>query len=348
MTTTDDDDGYPESWHAREANDGAAVETDNLSAALSALADGHYLYPSFGWAPPPGVKAKQPMLPKDAVITGDRWPGHDPAKGGFHQACRDEPTIRGWWERWPDALPAVVVVPGLVMLDFDDDDIDGYALQGSARAKLAAARPDLARLVEQSIDDGACHIWSPGGEHLWFRLAGAADVRMSNTSNCKAAPAGELRRYVDVKGGGTGYGFAPDSVNLPPRSDRPWNRYELRAGDFGDLTPLPPGLDAALRAWTERDEFPPQRPKARRHVKPASAEAAEPVFDTYRWRSDSRHDAFASYAAGLARRGHSGDEIERRLHAANAGLSDPIPLGRAREEFRRAAESAVRKFGGKA
>src|SRR5712692_7053776 len=46
---------------------------------------------------------------------------HPRTPHGFQDACRDEATIRGWWDRWPRANVAIRTgsASGLVVLDVD-------------------------------------------------------------------------------------------------------------------------------------------------------------------------------------------------------------------------------------
>ena len=145
-----------------------------------------------------------------------------------------------------------------------------------------------------------------------------------------------------------GYGFAPGASRPDPR-DRPWQRYDLRDGDFGAFTILPLHLLAALRAWTEHEERRDRRhAKARKPAGPAFPShptTRRPDFGAYRVRHGSRHAALAAYA----RRSPAPATTLHRSPAAsrkpNLSLPDPLPPPRARAELRSAAVSAVSRFG---
>ena len=111
---------------------------------------------------------RRPLLKPGHNAPGAPWPGADPAKGGFHQARNAVDTVRLWWAYWPAAVPAAVVTPGTVVLDFDDTDVDGYPQHGSARLALNRARPDLGKLIDDLVGpvpkpDGTTNMQSAGG-----------------------------------------------------------------------------------------------------------------------------------------------------------------------------------------
>ncbi len=302
---------------------------------------------------------KRPMLEPGHNAPGEPWPGADPAKGGFHQARNAVDTVRAWWAVWPDAVPAAVVLPGTVVLDFDDDEVDGYPQHGSARLALGRARPDLGKLVDDLVGPvrkpdgttnmqsagGTAHIWTPGGEHVVFRLPdGEPDVRMGNTNAAKRnMPAGDIRRWCDVKGGGTGYIFCPGAVRTPA-ADCPFNRYELRGGDFTDPAVIPPALLRALRNVETPAPEPRRNPRRTGRAagpgKPEEYYRARAVEET-----ETRHSALMWYASSLAGRGVPEHEALRHLHdlAADIGLPDK----RRDSEIRGVWTWAVRTIPGK-
>lgn len=99
-------------------------------------------------------------------------PGKHPrTKGGFKDATDDEPTIRRWWNRWPDANIALATGSGSGLAVFD---IDGEA--GAAEFKA---------LVEQHERVPETLTAATGrGFHLVFRITeGSPEVRSSARGN---------------------------------------------------------------------------------------------------------------------------------------------------------------------
>jgi Bifunctional DNA primase/polymerase, N-terminal/Primase C terminal 1 (PriCT-1) len=118
---------------------------------------------------------------------------------GFKDASTDVDTIRGWYERWPDANVAIPTGPasGLVVLDVDPRHDGGKSL-----AALEEKHGPLPLTLE--VRTGG------GGRHLFFALGNEQNVRNS---------AGKLGPGLDVRGDG-GYIVAPPSIH--PETKQPY------------------------------------------------------------------------------------------------------------------------------
>jgi hypothetical protein len=107
---------------------------------------------------------------------------------GFHDATTDEAVIRAWWERWPDANPAIATgAPGPDVLDVDvKPEGNGFsALNQLKRAGILAGAAALVRTRS-------------GGLHVYFA---------GTDQGCRALP----RHHLDFKARG-GYVLAPPSA----------------------------------------------------------------------------------------------------------------------------------------
>lgn len=150
-------------------------------------------------------------------------PGKHPrTENGLKDATTDERTIRGWWQRWPDAGVAIATGRGLVVVDIDvhKGGDDSYV---DARRALGDV-PDTVEVITGS-----------GGRHIYLAAPEGVAVRCS---------AGQLGPGLDVRGDG-GYVVAPPSLHASGR------RYQWElSGDPDDVAvaPMPEGWLARLTA----------------------------------------------------------------------------------------------------
>jgi hypothetical protein len=152
-----------------------------LDGALDAGAAGWHVHPCH-------PRTKAPLLPH-----------------GHHDASADPDVIRGWWERWPNAMIGAAVPDPFIAIDIDPRN------GGSYEALEEAAGPLPETLT----------VWSgrnDGGRHLYF-----------------ARPAGPLTSTrlpegVDLKA--SGYLIIPPSLH--PATGEPY-RWQLR--EVARLTP---------------------------------------------------------------------------------------------------------------
>lgn len=107
---------------------------------------------------------------------------------GFHDATTGEAVIRAWWERWPDANPAIATgAPGPDVLDVDVKP-EGNGFSALNQLKRAGILTGAAALVRTRS----------GGLHIYFAGTG---------QGCHAL----RRRHLDFKARG-GYVLAPPSA----------------------------------------------------------------------------------------------------------------------------------------
>jgi hypothetical protein len=158
-------------------------------------------------------------------------PGKHPrTEHGVKDATTDEATIRGWWDRWPDANVGIATgrASGLVVVDVDprnggDDSLDALERQHGK----------LPQTVEALTGGGGRHLFfaHPGG-HIKNRV---------------------LARGVDLKADG-GYIVAPPSLHASGRT------YEWETSSHPDDVALAP-----RPAWLIRlqNAHPPQTAQGR-------------------------------------------------------------------------------------
>ena len=144
-------------------------------------------YASAGWAVLP-VAGKQPLT-----------------RHGVHDSSVEEPQIRRWWLRWPEANVGIATgaVSGLTVVDVDVDR--------GGRESLESIRTS-GRLLPETLraDTGG------GGFHLFYRQP--SGLAVSNTAGRLPNVAGALSG-IDLRGDG-GYVVAPPSVHASGRSYR--------------------------------------------------------------------------------------------------------------------------------
>lgn len=194
---------------------GADVSTTPLAAALSYAARGWPVFPVHS------IRRQGTQCTCGRRDCGS--PGKHPrTENGLKDATTDERTIRGWWQRWPDAGVAIATGRGLVVVDIDvhKGGDDSYV---DARRALGDV-PDTVEVITGS-----------GGRHVYLSAPEGVAVRCS---------AGQLGPGLDVRGDG-GYVVAPPSLHASGR------RYQWESsGDPDDVAvaPMPEGWLARLTA----------------------------------------------------------------------------------------------------
>jgi Bifunctional DNA primase/polymerase, N-terminal len=126
----------------------------------------------------------------------------------------DTATIRGWWERWPDAGVAIVCGRGLLVVD-----VDGPVGRDSMRRLLEQPERTLPRTA--TVRTGR----ASGGHHMYFR----ADVAPTTAE--------ALGPGIETRGHG-GYAVAPPN----PHATGTQYRWAVRA----PIAPAPAWLLAEL------------------------------------------------------------------------------------------------------
>lgn len=194
---------------------GADVSTTPLAAALSYAARGWPVFPVHS------IRRQGTLCTCGRRDCGS--PGKHPrTENGLKDATTDERTIRGWWQRWPDAGVAIATGRGLVVVDIDvhkggdDSYVDARRVLGDV--------PDTVEVITGS-----------GGRHIYLAAPEGVAVRCS---------AGQLGPGLDVRGDG-GYVVAPPSLHASGR------RYQWESSGDPDevaIAPMPEGWLARLTA----------------------------------------------------------------------------------------------------
>ena len=194
---------------------GADVSATPLAAALSYAARGWPVFPVHS------IRRQGTQCTCGRRDCGS--PGKHPrTESGLKDATVDERTIRGWWQRWPDAGVAIATGRGLVVVDIDvhKGGDDSYV---DARRALGDV-PDTVEVITGS-----------GGRHIYLAAPEGVAVRCS---------AGQLGPGLDVRGDG-GYVVAPPSLHASGR------RYQWESSGDPDevaVAPMPEGWLARLTA----------------------------------------------------------------------------------------------------
>ncbi len=174
---------------------------------------------------------------------------------GFKDASDNRRKIDQWWERWPDANPAIDTGrSGLVVID--SDTVDGFA--------------NLCRELGHAVPD-TFTVRTSNGFHYYFRAPD--DQRIGNSGALKS------RGFpVDVRGAG-GYVVGPGAVHASGQvytttnTNRPqplpnWLVELLRPQEHRTGTPAP-----VARHRTERPRPSPQQPRGPRTRPPSRMSA---------------------------------------------------------------------------
>ena len=162
----------------------------------------------------------------DAKCTGTKPGKHPRTPKGCLDATTDTGTIRGWWERWPDANVGIATGGGLVVIDVDPrhGGDDGLV--------------DLRRTLGDLPDTVEC-LTGSGGRHIYVSVSEGVVVRNS---------AGTLAPGVDIRGEG-GYVVAAPSVHTSGRS------YAWEASSRPDEVDVAPMPAAWLEAIVKRPKL---------------------------------------------------------------------------------------------
>ena len=176
----------------------------NFDLALDLARQGIAIFPCH----PDGEEAKRP------------YPGVFWRK----QSTTSDLRIRQWWDRWPDALPAI----DLAKADRLVIDLDGVGGISDWQA-VSSGRTWAAPTVDTPS----------GGRHLWFRR----DGRQYGNGRGSLPPKRD-HQGIDVRGHG-GYVIAPGATMLDGR------RYEPNGDDILSASSLPEWLAEILAAKNE-------------------------------------------------------------------------------------------------
>ncbi|MFN3844501.1 MAG: bifunctional DNA primase/polymerase [Paracoccaceae bacterium] len=183
----------------------------NLKAALTLASQGFAIFPA-------DPAAKTPM-------PGCRWKD---------EASNDPATIKQWWKKWPEAMPAVPTGKrnGFSVVDLDQRD----GKDGEATYRALGLDPEAAALIVRT---------GGGGLHLYFDHADG----VRNTQGDKGRPG------LDIRGEG-GYVIAPGAVSAGGSYTILKGRLDDSTGYVG-LGPFPAAL---RRAKVERVQEEPTGP----------------------------------------------------------------------------------------
>jgi hypothetical protein len=203
----------------------------NIDLALDLARQGVAVFPCC----PDGAEAKRPY-------PGVFW---------RNQSTTNDLRIRQWWDRWPDALPAIdLAKTDLMVIDLDGTGgIEDWAEVSRGRA----CRPPS--------------VSTPGGgRHLWFSREGR---QYGNGRG--ALPPKRDHQGIDVRGHG-GYVIAPSAVMLDGR------RYEPDGHDFLSAEPLPEWLAEILAGRPSGPAASIDGVSLARQPVPAPDDGASPFF----------------------------------------------------------------------
>ncbi|MGD9959028.1 bifunctional DNA primase/polymerase [Nocardioides sp.] len=221
---------------------------------------------------------------------------------GFHDASTDPATVRGWWQRWPEAN---IGMPTGAAAGVDVVDVDVHS-SGNGFAAFERAR-------SAGIADGwAWLVRTPSaGVHAYYLRGGVDEQRSWQVPS----------QHVDFRGDG-GYIIVPPST-VAGRA------YELIAVAQHRATPV----DAsALRAFLE-----PPRPSRPPASMPAVGSRPEKLADWVAARPEgARNHGLFWAACRMVEEGHSFDSTANLLGdaARSAGLSDREAMTTIRSAYR--------------
>lgn len=281
---------------------GASRQAQNLEAALAVARLGFAVFP---------------CRPDSVPLLKD-WP---------NRASTDEAIIRGWWQQFPSAIPAIACgASGLLVVDCDvkkgKDGINEWR----------------ANCQENGFDPSPCPIVETrsGGQHFYFRqLPG---MPLGNT-------VGTLSAGIDTRGAG-GYVIAAGAA-LPDGSS-----YRIISGSLLDIPNLPNGLHGYLSSLKNGPKVEPQAkiphadilvvPEDRERERPYALSALQQEADTVSaategTRNDALFKAALKIGSLLPLGGISTDEAKGAL--TDAGIS----AGLDRAEIRATIHSGFEK-----
>lgn len=236
---------------------------------------------------------------------------------GFHDATTDLATVRGWWQRWPDAN---IGMPTGAASGADVVDVDvhsgGSGFAAFERARSAGLAEGWAWLVRTPS----------GGVHAYY-LRGLVEQRSWQVPS----------QYVDFRGDG-GYIIAPPSrVTAADGQTRP---YELIAVAQHRATPVDA---AALKAFLE-----PPRPSRPPAGMPAMGARPDKLAAWVASRPEgARNHGLFWAACRMVEEGHPFDSTASLLGdaARSAGLSDQEAMTTIRSAYRIASRLGAATVG---
>ena len=207
-----------------------------LDAALSYAAQGWHVFPLH--------------TPHDGKCSCRKAECEDQGKHprtthGHNDATTDEPTIREWWSRWPEANIGIATGArsGVAVLDIDP----AHGGADSLRALLAHTGDTLPETL--TCETGG------GGTHYWFAPTGPVQTS-----------AGKLGDGIDVRGDG-GYVVAAPSLHA---SGDYYRWAEGRSPDKAGLTAWPSWLTSVTPEREKRDPVDGAIPAGKRNQTLAS------------------------------------------------------------------------------
>ena len=198
-----------------------------------------------GWPVFPCSPAnKAPLLGRDLDDDGKPIRG----SGGVTKASTDEAMIRGWWERWPQAMIGVAVGrAGMLVIDFDPrvDEIvdpDTGEVTGEEVWTLERLKAELEAQMGCALPVTLAVRTPSGGVHCYFRMPDGAPI----------GNVGSLPDHIDVRGEG-GYVIVPPSVCVGDGRRCVPGGYGWLRGDAGAaIVDMPAALVEILRTPKRR------------------------------------------------------------------------------------------------
>lgn len=199
-------------------------------------------------------------------------------------ATTDAETIKGWWQKWPDANIGIATGKGsgIVVLDVDVTKANGE----DTLSAMLVRNGDLPKTI--NVKTGT------GGRHYYFKYP---EIEIRNS-------AGMLGPGLDVRGEG-GFVVAPPSIH-PNGKPYEW-------GEKADMQPLPPWLLNMMYAGQEKS-----RPQETPEERPDALEGQTVLIP-----HGQRNETLAKMAGTMRRRGFGYDAIVGALIAENLAKCVP-------------------------
>ena len=287
---------------ASEAQRATGAAGDRLEAALSMARDGLAVLPLHT----PLAGGCSCRKRQDCTAAGK----HPRTSHGLNDASRDEETIRGMWEQWPDANVGARTGNGVIVLDIDADK-NGFE-------SLQALSAEIGPLPQtRTAKTGG------GGEHRYFSAPAGIEIRNS---------AGRLGDGLDVRGDG-GYVVAPPSLHVSG------SHYEW-TGDIAAVAQLPEAwIDVLLGHPVPSTVVSSGEASASATSSHETGALADLVDAVRRAKEGKRNETLNRYAfdAGRLIRGRYVDEDATRSALLAAAIDTKLP----REEIEATLDSAL-------
>ena len=144
------------------------------------------------------------------------------ARHGHSDATTDEPTIRKWWTKYPDAN--IGAVPGPTYCVFE---VDPWKGEHKTLAALEGKHGPLPDTLVIASGVHSVHGEQMRGHHFWFKAAGGDGLTKTTISG------------IELKGDG-GY------VLMPPSRHRSGVSYEVERGALSAVADSPPWFSEEL------------------------------------------------------------------------------------------------------